>query len=157
MSKTRLSTLVERLEERRATLVAAESCTGGLFSDTITDIPGASAFYKGSVVAYTVEIKRDVLNVGEDLIREHGPVSKEVTQEMARQVSEVLDADFSVAITGNAGPTADQGTLGEVFISAHARSGDTLVRKFNFQGNRWDVKQQAVDKAVDLLLELMGG
>jgi PncC family amidohydrolase len=157
MSKTRLSTLVEALEQKQASLVAAESCTGGLFSDTITDIPGASAFYKGSVVAYTLEIKRDVLKVEEALIEEHGPVSKEVTEAMAKQVTEVLDADFSVAITGNAGPTAEQGKLGEVFIGAHARGGKTLVKRFDFQGNRWDVKHQAVNMAVEMLLELLEG
>ena len=149
--------LVERLQEKQATLVAAESCTGGLFSDTITDIAGASAFYKGSVVAYTQEIKRDVLKVEEELIKEHGPVSKEVTEAMAKQVVEVLDADFSVAITGNAGPTAETGKVGEVFISANARGGSTLVQRFEFKGNRWDVKQQAVDEAVDMLLQLMEG
>ena len=96
------------LLENKYSLSVAESCTGGKISHLITSVPGSSSYFKGSVTAYANEIKASILNVSDSLIREHGAVSKEVVEAMARGVQKLMKTDFSIATSGIAGP--DGGT-----------------------------------------------
>jgi nicotinamide-nucleotide amidase len=97
------------LVERESTVVVAESCTGGFIAHSITSIPGSSRWFKGGVVAYSNEIKKQVLGVGESTLAEFGAVSEQVVVEMAEGARRVLAADFAIATSGIAGP--DGGTL----------------------------------------------
>ncbi|MEX0994093.1 MAG: competence/damage-inducible protein A [Balneolaceae bacterium] len=92
------------LKKNRLALAAAESCTGGLLSDTITNIPGSSEYFLGGVIAYSNRIKRDELNIEMELIDRHGAVSREVALQMARGVAIKFGADIGVSATGIAGP-----------------------------------------------------
>lgn len=147
--------VAQLLIARNRTLAVAESCTGGSFSDNITDVPGASSFFKGGIVTYTPEAKRDLLGITEEVLNKYGQVSEEITLEMARKVINVLGSHYAVSITGNAGPTAETGNVGDVFICIFSRDGAVAIEKQNFKGNRWEVKEQAVDKAVEMLLQLL--
>jgi nicotinamide-nucleotide amidase len=96
------------LKERNATLATAESCTGGTIAQMITSIPGSSAYFKGSVVAYSNEIKEHILGVSPETIEKYGAVSKETVTEMAIGLQQRFDADYAIATSGIAGP--DGGT-----------------------------------------------
>ena len=93
------------LSERQQSLSTAESCTGGYISHMITSIPGSSAYFKGSVIAYANEVKINTLNILPELIEKHGAVSKEVVLQMAKNVKELFQTDYAIAISGIAGPT----------------------------------------------------
>lgn len=92
------------LKEKKFTLSTAESCTGGLIAKRITDMPGASEIYKGSVIAYSNEVKVEILNVSVNTLKTFGAVSENTAAEMASGVSRLLNTDISVATTGIAGP-----------------------------------------------------
>ncbi len=150
----------ETLEERVAklftaknmTLATAESCTGGRIAEQITAIPGASAYYKGTVVSYATDVKVNVLKVQEKLIKEHSVVSAEVATAMALNVKSLLKSDFAVATTGNAGPTKgdSDAEVGTVFIAV-ATPKEVIVNKFMFGKQRFRIVQKAVNKAFELL------
>lgn len=93
------------LSERKQSLSTAESCTGGNISRLITSVPGSSEYFKGAVVAYANEVKINTLNVPAELIEKQGAVSKEVVLEMAKNVKELFQTDYAIAISGIAGPT----------------------------------------------------
>ncbi len=119
------------------TLAVAESCTGGYISHLITSLPGCSAFYNGSVTAYSNLIKENILAVNPETIIEFGAVSEQVAKEMAVGVRKVFNADFALATTGIAGP--DGGTeekpVGTVWIAV-ASENDVIAQKFIFGDNR---------------------
>ena len=125
------------LVEKGKTLAVAESCTGGLISHLITSVPGSSRFYMGSVTSYSNEAKEKVLYVKSKLLMEHGAVSKEVAEEMAKGVRMVLNSDYAIATTGIAGP--DGGTedkpVGTVWIAV-ATETKVIAKKFVFGNNR---------------------
>ena len=136
------------------TLAVAESCTGWLFSHTITNVPGASQIFKGSVIAYTGGAKMDVLGIPTEVLKSSGEVSAEAALEMAKRVAETLGADVGVGITGNAGPTAVQGEVGEVHICVYSQDG-TMSKELDLEGSRVAVKLLAVEAALDMLLEFL--
>lgn len=119
------------------TVSTAESCTGGKLSSLITSVPGSSAWYLGSVIAYDNSIKTGVLGVNADTIREHGAVSKETASEMAAGVRSLTGSDYSVAVTGIAGPTGgtDAKPVGMVWI-AIASDGGVITEVHRFADNR---------------------
>lgn len=92
-----------------ATLACAESCTGGAIASALTDVPGASAVFRGGIVAYSVAVKRNALGVPAETLERFGVVSRECAEAMARGAARALDADFAVATTGVAGPGAQDG------------------------------------------------
>lgn len=100
-----LSNIHKILTEKRKTLAFAESCTGGRLASQITAMPGASAYFLGSLVVYSEALKRDLLGVPAALLREKGAVSKEVAEAMLQGLFEVTQADYGIAVTGIAGPT----------------------------------------------------
>ena len=145
-------TVNELLSESKETLSLAESCTGGNISKMITAIPGASAFLKGALVAYSAEVKEALLHISPDLIKRYSVVSKEVASEMAAKSRELFSTDYAIATTGNAGPTTDETdkSVGVVFIAISSKSG-VYVEEFFFGKPRAKVIERASVKALELL------
>jgi nicotinamide-nucleotide amidase len=140
------------LMSKNATLSTAESCTGGKIAQVITSVPGASNYFKGSVVSYATETKISVLGISAELIKEHSVVSFEVAKEMALAAKRMMNTDYAIATTGNAGPSKGDGNseIGTVFI-AIATPNDLIVEEFNFGQPRVKVIDRAVNKAFEML------
>jgi nicotinamide-nucleotide amidase len=147
-----LELVVERLlEERNWTLAAAESVTGGMVAARITDVPGASATFRGGVVAYATDAKPATLAVGRDLIDAHGVVSGPVARAMASGVRSLLGADVGVATTGVAGPTELDGVpVGTVVVAVSGPRGD-VDREIRLPGERDTVRRLATSAALNLV------
>jgi nicotinamide-nucleotide amidase len=140
------------LTSKKATLATAESCTGGKIAQVITSVPGASNYFKGSVVSYATETKISVLGISPEIIKEHSVVSFEVAKQMALAVKKMLNTDYAIATTGNAGPSKGDGNseIGTVFI-AIATPTDLIVEEFNFGQPRVKVIDRSVNKAFEML------
>jgi nicotinamide-nucleotide amidase len=144
--------LTRLLSEKQLTLATAESCTGGKIAQLISAVPGASACFKGGIVAYSNQIKIDVLKVNSDTIRQFSVVSNEVAKEMALNCRSIFNTDYAIATTGNAGPTKgnSEAEIGTVFI-AIATPNEVFVEEFNFGQPREKVIDRAVNKALEWL------
>ena len=144
--------LLLQLRQCGLTFAAAESCTGGLIAKRITDLSGASAVFRGGVVSYTNEVKRDVLGVPQELLDEHGAVSAPVAQAMAEGALRITGADLAVSVTGVAGPDRDDrgNEVGTVYFGI-ASTGGSRSLKMHFQGDRSTIRQLAADHAFTLL------
>ena len=140
------------LTQKRYTLATAESCTGGKIAQQITAIPGASAYFKGSVVSYATETKIEVLKVSEVLIKEHSVVSEAVAMAMAVNVQKLLKTDFAIATTGNAGPTKGDSSadVGTIFIGI-ATPDRVFAQQFRMGNHRERIVQKTVNKAFEIL------
>lgn len=140
------------LAEKKLTISTAESCTGGKIAATLSAVPGASNYFKGSVVSYATQVKIDVLEIDENLIAKHGVVSAEVASEMVKSVQKLMNSDYAIATTGNAGPTKgdDDAELGTVFIGI-ATPNEVFVEEFNFGQPREKVIDRAVSKGLELI------
>ena len=140
------------LAEKKLTISTAESCTGGKIAATLSAVPGASNYFKGSVVSYATQAKIDVLEIDENLIAKHGVVSAEVASEMVKSVQKMMKSDYAIATTGNAGPTKgdEDAELGTVFIGI-ATSNEVFVEEFNFGQPREKVIDRGVSKALELI------
>jgi nicotinamide-nucleotide amidase len=140
------------LIETKLTISTAESCTGGKIASTLSAIPRASNYFKGSVVSYAVQTKINVLGIADEVIAKYGVVSAEVAAEMAKSVQKIMTSDYAIATTGNAGPTKgdEQAELGTVFI-AIATPNEVFVEEFNFGQPREKVIDRAVSKALELV------
>ena len=135
------------------TLATAESCTGGMIGQMLTAVPGSSAVYKGGIISYTNEIKRNLLGVEETLLETEGAVSAPVARAMAEGARKVLNADVAVSVTGLAGPSGDDrgNPIGLVYIGyADSRGTDTITCLF--EGNRDEIRTQAAETALALIL-----
>ncbi len=134
-------------------LATAESCTGGLLSSTLTDVPGSSRWFAGSVVAYSNGVKSNLLGVDENLLEQHGAVSEPVVLAMAENVLKTVGADVSVAISGIAGPGggSPDKPVGTVWM-AWSWPGGSRAKLYTFGGDRSAVKEQAVMAAINGLL-----
>ena len=144
--------LVDRLTRRRQTLALAESCTGGLIANRITNVPGASKIFLGGVVAYSNAAKKKFLGVRAGTLARHGAVSEAVAREMAEGARKQFGADFAVAVTGIAGPSGGtkKKPVGTVFI-ALAGEGKTVVgQKLNAFG-RERFKRATAEQALKML------
>ena len=152
--KTAAVRLVEACRARGVTLAAAESCTGGLVAARITAVPGASAVFLGGVVSYANAVKRDLLGVPQDVLERVGAVSPECAEALARGVRERLKADIAVSVTGVAGPGGGtpQKPVGLVFLGVATASG-VRVERCRFAGDRGAVRDQAVERALELLAQ----
>lgn len=143
---------VAALKEKRLTLATAESCTGGLLGKLVTDVAGSSAVYLGGVISYAYAVKEALLKVDPALLREKGAVCAEVAEQMACGVRTLLNADVSLATTGNAGPGTDEKNpnVGEIFIACAVKSHCT-VQKLEFSGNREENRAATCAAAFALL------
>jgi nicotinamide-nucleotide amidase len=149
--------LGDLLTSRGYTIAAAESCTGGLFTSRLTDVPGSSAYVRASVVAYAYEDKTALLGVPADLLNAHGAVSEPVAVAMAEGIRERTGADVAVAITGIAGPGGATPTkpVGTVVIAVIVPGQPVYVRTYSFIGGRAMVKFQATQAAMDRVRRLL--
>ena len=140
------------LTEKKLKIATAESCTGGKISQLVSSVPGASAYFKGSIVCYATAVKKDVLGLDPQLIASQGVVSAAVAVQMAEQVRQLLKSDYAIATTGNAGPSLGDESmpLGTVFI-AIASAQETVVQEFSFGQPREKVIDRAVIKSLELL------
>ena len=133
------------------TVAVAESLTGGLLAASLVDVPGASAVFRGGVVAYATDLKAALLGVPADLLQRHGPVHPDVAAAMAEGVRDRLGATFGVATTGVAGPDPSDGLpVGTVHVAAAGPAG-TRRRPLSLAGDRRSIREQAVAGALGLL------
>lgn len=144
------------LRQKGLTLGVVESATGGLISHLLTNVPGSSDYYKGSVTAYSNEIKIKVVGVKEETINKYGAVSHQVAEEMAQGGKKISGADICLADTGVAGPTSatPEKPVGLFYIGLSHQSG-TYSRKHTFPGNREQNKRNAAETALDWLKEYL--
>lgn len=140
------------LTEKNMTIATAESFTGGKIAQRITSVPGASAYFKGSMVSYATETKIEVLNVPKEVIDKHSVVSEEVAISMAENARKIFKTDFSIATTGNAGPTKgdSDAEVGTVFI-ALSSARRTFATQFTMGNHRERIVQKSVNKAFEML------
>lgn len=144
------------LIREKVTLAVAESCTGGLLTSRLTDIPGSSNFLIAGVTAYTYEAKKKVLNVPEELLKNKGAVSEDVALMMAKGVRRLFKAHYGIGITGIAGPSGGSKTkpIGLVYIAV-ATNNEALCIKCQFKGSRAIIKRKTTTQALKLLLEFI--
>ena len=142
----------DRLTERGLTLAVAESCTGGTIAARFTALPGASAYFRSGVVAYSNEAKHDLLGVDPQAIERHGAVSEEVARQMAQGVRRAARADYAVATTGIAGPTggSERKPVGTVWIAVATPAGTTAVCRQCGTDRR-----QIIDRAAAVAISLL--
>ena len=144
----------EKLRKTGGTVATAESCTGGLISHLITNVPGSSAYFMGGAVTYSNEAKVQLLGVDERSLEEYGAVSEQVAREMADGARERFATDYAVACTGVAGPTGgtDDKPVGLVYVAV-ASPGGTRVERCLLEGDREQIKHRTADRALTMLLE----
>lgn len=141
--------------EKGRTLGSVESFTGGLFAKEITSVSGASHFFKGALVTYATEEKNRLLGISYKDIDEFGVVSKEVAAQMASNGKKLLNVDYCVSFTGNAGPSAMEGkSVGEIHIGV-AFLDTAQVHSFNLEGSREEIQNKAINIAFELLESLI--
>lgn len=140
------------LIENKKTVTFAESCTGGLIAKKITDTAGSSIYFKSSVVTYSNEAKMKYLGVKEETLQNFGAVSEETAKEMAEGAIASSESDYSVSVTGIAGPEggSKDKPVGLVYIGVASKKG-VQIYKYNFSGNRKDVRSRSANTALDLL------
>jgi len=149
-------------KENTITLAVAESCTGGLVSNLLTNVPGSSAFFLGGIVSYSNKVKGNLLNISEKLIKEYGVISAEVAKAMASGARERMQADIGLAVTGIAGPTGIEGSIdqtrpvGLVYV-ATATNDDQECKKYCFFGSRVDIKKRAANATLNTLRLSLSG
>ena len=144
-------TINKLFREYGRTLGSVESFTGGLFAREITKVSGASHFFKGALVTYASEEKNRILGISYDVIDEYGVVSKEVAAQMASNGQKLLNVDYCVSFTGNAGPTAMEGKpVGLVYIGI-AIYDKVEVYEFHLSGDRDTIQNEGVSNALKLL------
>lgn len=145
-----------KLKSQNKRLAAAESLTGGMFTEKLVSIIGASDVCLGGIVCYDTSVKRNVLKIPDEIIDNQGVVSKECALAMAKNVSEILNSDIGISFTGVAGPTTIDGhPVGTVYISIYQKDGKQLTEKFVFQGDRFAVRRRSMLKGYELLLNFL--
>lgn len=143
------------LHEHGKTVAAAESLTGGMFSEWLTDLEGASSILNGSVVCYTNQVKQQVLGCREETLSSHGAVSKECALELAEGVRKLTGSDIGISFTGVAGPEPHEGQpVGKVFIGLSTKD-QTDVFEWMFTGSRSGIRKRAVKYGLHHLLKLL--
>ncbi|MEC8367072.1 MAG: CinA family protein [Bacteroidota bacterium] len=135
-------------------LSTVESVTGGKLSNSIIKKAGASKFFKGSLVTYSIESKINILQIDKDLIYKFSPVSKEISYEMVKSGKKILNTDYCISTTGNAGPSTNDhfSKVGQIFISI-ATPQKIITEQLSLDGSREEIIEIIVEKSHKLLLE----
>ena len=151
-----LESLHDLCVSKMISIAVAESCTSGLIASKLTLKSGSSSFFKGGIIAYQNDIKIKILGVDEQAILQYTEVSSEVVSQMAEGVRGSFSADYSIATSGYAGPIGgiNNNPIGTVFIAISSASG-VVVERFVFLGDRQDIVNQASEKAVSLLYDVI--
>ena len=144
--------ILQKLREKNLKISTAESCTGGLVSALFTSVPGSSDVFERGFVTYSNEAKIEMLGVNAEVIKNFGAVSAEVAKEMAAGALKNSKADIAIAITGIAGPQSDdtKKPVGLVFIAVATKE-KIIVRKFNFSGDRNEVRKASIIAALEMI------
>lgn len=155
-SKT-LSQLIEFFRSRKLTLSFAESCTGGKLSAFLTEQPGVSDIFLGSVVSYSNQAKEDLLGVRRDTLLSEGAVSENIARQMAQGARRQIHSDWSVAITGIAGPSggSPEKPVGTVWFAVSGPSFEAAEKKL-FAGSRVEIQDHSANFAMEFLLRCIG-
>jgi nicotinamide-nucleotide amidase len=150
------SVIIGLLTRRKETLAVAESCTGGFLAHRLTNVPGSSAVFLGGVVAYSNQVKEDLLGVRAETLRQHGAVSEAVAREMADGARRLLRTDYALAVTGIAGPgggTPDK-PVGTAFIALSEKKDTTVLLQYS-PVDRETFKFAISQRALDLLRQAL--
>jgi len=144
------------LRQKGWTLSIAESCTGGLICDRITDVSGSSDYFMGGMVNYSNESKAKHLGIPLDYIKRYGAVSPQVARRMAQGVRKAFDTTFGLSTTGVAGPTGGtkRSPVGRIFIGLTA-GGEVWVKKLDLKGTRREIKEKATENALRFFYEIL--
>ena len=149
-----LKRVSDLLKQKKLTVATAESCTGGLIAHSLTNISGSSDYFERGIVSYSNDAKIELLDVSEDLLIKYGAVSKQVAKAMAESIRTKSNVDIGISTTGIAGPTGGtkEKPVGLVYISV-STSDETIVKKFQFSGDRLQNKESTCIAALQMLLE----
>ena len=156
--KNKLFTLAEKVvsssKQKNIKFCVAESCTGGGIAKAITDVPGCSKVFLGGIIAYSNDIKCRLLGVSKKTIEDFGAVSEETAKEMAENAAKIFNADFAIASTGIAGPAGGtkEKPVGTVWIAVTTLQ-KTITEKNIFSGNRENIREQTIVRALELLIK----
>lgn len=148
--------LGEKLQAGKLTISTAESCTGGLIAHKITSVAGASAYFRGSIVAYNNEVKKNILNVNKSDLDTFSAVSEEVVMQMAGNCAKLLKTDCAIAVSGIAGPTgsSEEKPVGTIWISTYCR-GEILSKKYNVGNSRRENIERSSNMAMLQMLKML--
>lgn len=151
--------ILQKAEKKNIKITLAESCTGGLLSALFTEIQGSSKVFERGFIVYSNEAKQELLQVRKELLDNFGAVSEQVCVAMAQGAIKNSHAQIALAITGIAGPDggSKEKPVGLVYIAALNTNNPSYItkRKFNFAGNRSEVKKQVIIEALHILLKLI--
>lgn len=145
-------TVVDLLIKNNLTITTAESCTGGLLSGRLVNVPGISEVFRGGFITYSDKSKRKYLDVSKSTIEKHGAVSEKVAKEMVKGVAISTNSDTAIAVTGIAGPGGGTETkpVGLVYIACYVNE-QVVVKEYRFKGNREKIRENTVVSALDLI------
>ena len=148
--------LGEKLQAGKLTVSTAESCTGGLIAHKITSVAGASTYFRGSIVAYNNEVKKNILNVNKSDLDTFSAVSEEVVVQMAGNCAKLLKTDCAIAVSGIAGPTggSEEKPVGTIWISTYCR-GEILSKKYNVGNSRRENIERSSNMAMLQMLKML--
>jgi PncC family amidohydrolase len=146
------SSLIKKLQEKNLTISVAESLTGGLVAASLTEIPGASKVFKGSITAYSDEIKQNVLNVNKETITNFTSISEQVALEMAINVRKTMKSDIGISTTGVAGPEKSAGFAPGLVFVAISIGDHNMCQKLELTGDRSKIRNQTVQELLQLTL-----
>jgi len=155
------ATIIKVMGARQQTLATCESITGGALGAALTDVPGASTVFRGGIVAYARDVKSSLVGVSEYLIDTEGVINEQTALEMALGAQRLCDADYSIATTGVAGPTKQDGAdVGTVWLAVVGPSVGVSIRpRFTqlaqFEGDRSQIRAQTVHEMLAMLLRLL--
>ncbi len=147
--------LVDVLTQRNITISSCESFTGGLFASTITSIAGVSNVFKGSIVAYQNDIKKDILNISEHIFTNYGVISDKMALEMAIKTKKMFNTNICVSFTGNAGPSNLENKKIGLWYMAVCFNELSFVYEFNDNNPRNIMRENAVIKAEQIILNII--
>ena len=158
MSTCLAAAVLSELGRRDETLASAESLTGGMIGQLLTDVPGASASYVGGVISYATRLKTTLAGVDATTLDELGPIAGGTAAEMAQGVARRCNADWGVATTGVAGPESQDGhPVGHVFVAVSRQAdGVLLVKELSLEGERAAIRKQTALAALVLLADALG-
>ncbi|MBI3163034.1 MAG: CinA family protein [Chloroflexi bacterium] len=151
-------TLLAHMRPRHLTIATAESCTGGLVADRITNVPGSSEYFPGGVVTYSNETKTQLLGVLQETLAAHGAVSAETVLEMARGARKLFSANIGISVSGIAGPTggAPEKPVGTTWLGLSAGNGE-WARHFVWNGSRIENKHLSSEAALQFVIDYLEG
>ncbi|WP_088041157.1 competence/damage-inducible protein A [Bacillus sp. EAC] len=148
--------LSKKLKELNLTISAAESLTGGLFSKRMTDIPGNSSIFSGSIVCYSNEMKQNLLNVQSELLANYGAVSEECAKSLVENMQVLAKSNISISFTGEAGPsTLENVPVGKVYIGIKIGDSEPVIKEYQFSGTREQIRLSSVKNGASLLIKLI--